>query len=57
MLLTVVAFSGPVIVVGQPCPIVDRGSPVDGETTIVVIDPKELCTDNQLFTGWNCMTL
>lgn len=41
----------------QPCPLVDRGSPVDGVTTITVISPETECTDNPLFLGWHCMVL
>ncbi|MFQ5501236.1 MAG: dockerin type I repeat-containing protein [Phycisphaerae bacterium] len=41
----------------QPCPIVDRGSPLDGITTISVIQPEGDCTENPLFAGWRCMVL
>jgi len=42
---------------GQPCPIVDRGSPVDGVTTITVISGPAPCVGDPLFAGWQCMTV
>lgn len=39
----------------QPCPIVDRGSPVDGITSITVISGAAPCVGDPLFAGWQCM--
>jgi len=42
---------------GQLCPIVDRGSPVDGVTTITITSGPAPCIGDPLFTGWQCMTV
>jgi hypothetical protein len=36
----------------EPCPIVDRGSPTDGFTTITVVVPPVPCEDDPAFAGW-----
>ena len=40
----------------QACPLVDRGSPTDGVTTISVLSPAAPCTD-PLFAGWQCLVV
>ena len=40
----------------EPCSIVDRGSPLDGVTTITVLEPPRPCLDEP-FAGWRVMRL
>lgn len=39
------------------CPIVDRGSPTDGMTTVTVTEDPHPCDEGAKWDGWNCMTL
>lgn len=43
--------------VAAQCPIVERGSPTDGLTTISVLETEAPCDDGPLWAGWNCMRL
>ncbi|HMB69107.1 MAG TPA: hypothetical protein VKU85_07335, partial [bacterium] len=36
------------------CPIVDRGSPTDGQTTMALIFPPAPCPPDAFWTGWMC---
>lgn len=48
---------GSVVAHAQPCPIVDRGDPTDGITTITVTGGPAPCIGDPLFAGGQCMTV
>lgn len=39
------------------CPIVDRGSPTDGQTTVALVFPPAPCPADTNWTGWRCAGL
>lgn len=52
-LLLLGALAG--ITLADHCVIVDRGDPLDGTTTITIIEPPAPCAAEPEFDGWECM--
>lgn len=57
VLPAVAALALPAATQAGHCDIVDRGDPLDGVTTITVLDGPAPCADEPEFDGWQCLTV